>query len=54
MARAGGHPDWATFSAANADLLDWKDNVLKKYYREETLHSDLARTTFLMPDRVLP
>jgi len=49
-----GHPQsWAEFSADNQDLLDWNDNVLKKYYRDETLKSDLARSTFLLPDRLV-
>ena len=54
MARAGGYPSWEAFAAANPDLLNWKESVLKKYYNEETLASDLARATFLMPDRVQP
>jgi hypothetical protein len=50
----GGHPQsWAEFSADNQDLLDWNDNILKKYYRDETLKSDLARSTFLLPDRLV-
>jgi len=32
--------------------MSWKDNVLGKYYREETLASDLARRTFILPDRI--
>jgi hypothetical protein len=52
MSRAGGHPTWEAFAAANPDLLNWKENLLNKYYREETLASDLARATFLMPDRI--
>ncbi len=35
------------FAAANDDLFN---GVLEKYYRKETLSSDLARQTFLMPD----
>jgi hypothetical protein len=50
MARAGGELSWAEFAAQNPDLLTWKDNVLKKYYRAETLSSDLARTVFVLPD----
>jgi len=34
-------------------LLDWDDNVLKKYYWDETLKSDLARSTFLLSDRLV-
>jgi hypothetical protein len=51
MARAGGCGSWTEFAAGNQDLLSWTDNVLKRYYRDETLSSDLARSTFLLPDR---
>ena len=53
MARSGRQETWAEFSANNKDLLTWKDNILKKYYREETLSSDLARSTFLLPDKAV-
>jgi hypothetical protein len=43
--------DWLTFAAANADLLSWKPSVLDSLYTPETLWSDLARRTFVMPDR---
>jgi hypothetical protein len=52
MARAGCEQDWTQFASCNADLLSWKDSVLKKYYRDETLASDLARGGFVFPDRV--
>jgi hypothetical protein len=51
LARNARPQSWTEFAAANPDLLHWKDSVLKKYYREETLTSDLAKTTFLFPDR---
>lgn len=51
IARAGHPQTWTEFVACNADLLSWKENILKKYYRDETLHSDLARRTFLFPDK---
>jgi hypothetical protein len=54
MARAGQPQIWSEFAAGNADLLDWKDNVLKKYYRGETLASELAKSTFLFPDKFMP
>jgi hypothetical protein len=44
--------DWNAFSARNADLLTWKPSILARYYREETLWSDRARRTFVMPDRL--
>jgi hypothetical protein len=52
MARASSPQSWAEFSASNADLLRWDNNVLKKYYFPETLSSELARRVFLFPDRV--
>ena len=53
MARAGCQQSWTQFAAKNLDLLSWKDNILKKYYRDETLSSDLARSTFLFPDKTI-
>ena len=43
--------NWEEFTAANPDLFDWQNSVLKTYYSNETLWSDLARSVFLMPDR---
>jgi hypothetical protein len=53
IARAGDTPTWEAFSQHNPDLLIWKDGVLTMLYRQETLDSDLARQTFLLPDRGL-
>jgi hypothetical protein len=53
IARAGQPQTWTEFAASNGDLLRWKDNVQKKYYRDETLYSDLARSIFLFPDRTI-
>ena len=47
----GAAGNWEEFRAANRDLLDWKDSVLMRYYRKETLESELARRVFVMPDR---
>jgi hypothetical protein len=52
-AREGNQQEWSEFAARNPDLLNWKDNVLKKYYREETLTSELAKGTFLFPDKFM-
>lgn len=54
LARNGQPQSWLAFAAANPDLLTWKNNVLKKYYRDETLASDLAKRTFLFPDKCPP
>jgi len=43
---------WEQFAANNAELLNWSDNILKKYYRAETLRSELAKSTFLFPDKL--
>jgi hypothetical protein len=52
IARAHSPQTWAEFSASNPDLLRWEDNVLKKYYRPETLTSALAKNVFLFPDKM--
>ena len=43
---------WSEFAADNADLLTWKPGVLDRYYSDALLWSDLARATFVMPDRI--
>jgi hypothetical protein len=42
---------WTEFASRNADLLTWKPSILERYYTAETLWSDDARQTFVMPDR---
>jgi hypothetical protein len=54
IARADHAQTWVQFAANNADLLRWEENILKKYYRQETLASELARHTFLFPDKLQP
>lgn len=44
--------DWNTFAERNMDLLEWKPGILGRYYRAETLQSDLARSVFLFPDKI--
>ena len=52
MARAQAPQTWEEFAANNADLLDWNNSILRKYYRAETLKSQLAKSTFLFPDKL--
>lgn len=52
MERQGTGSTWEEFARNNPDLLGWKPSILDRYYRPETLGSDLARRTFVMPDRV--
>jgi hypothetical protein len=52
MQRGPAEMDWESFAAANPDLLTWRPSILAAYYREETLRSDLARASFVLPDRL--
>ena len=49
--RMGGSQGWEEFVGANEDLFDFKENILKRFYDEATLASDLARRTFVFPGR---
>jgi hypothetical protein len=49
--RAGHAQSWAEFATGNADLMTWSDTILMQYYRDETLHSELARKIFVFPDK---
>jgi hypothetical protein len=40
------------FAGRNPDLLCWRPSALDRYYRPETLSSERARRTFLLPDRL--
>jgi len=50
MAKSGKNQSWDEFAGSNPDLLLWKDGILTRYYRAETLTSDLARAVFVLPD----
>jgi hypothetical protein len=43
---------WEIFAAANPDLVNWEENILRRYYQEETLQSEQAKKCFLLPDRL--
>jgi hypothetical protein len=51
MARTPGL-GWDEFARRNPDLLQWKPGILSHYYHEATLKSDLARSVFLLPDKL--
>ena len=53
IARAGRSRTWEEFAEHNPDLLIWKGGVLATLYRQETLDSDFARHTFVLPDQSL-
>lgn len=52
MARAARDQTWPDFAQENPDLLQWKGGILTTLYRQETLDSDLARHTFVLPDQI--
>jgi hypothetical protein len=52
MERCGRGRSWPEFAEANTDLLTWRPSVLRAYYRDDTLQSDLARAVFVLPDRI--
>jgi hypothetical protein len=41
---------WEAFASRNPDLLDWRNSILRKYYRDATLASEDAKRQFVMPD----
>src|SRR5437868_13958980 len=52
MQRLGGCRRFEEFARANPDLLTWRPSILDALYRPETLASELARRTFVLPDRL--
>ena len=49
---AGQGEDFDAFQARNPDLFRWNPSALDRYYRKETLASELARRKFVLPDRL--
>lgn len=52
MARGPEGDTFAWFAERNDDLFTWRPSILDRYYRPETLKSELARQVFLLPDRL--
>lgn len=52
MHRSQSIVTWEQFATAHPDLFDWKNSILLRYYNEQTLRSELARSVFVMPDRL--
>jgi hypothetical protein len=51
MKRVGQAQSWSEFQTANPDLMTWTSSILKQYYRDETLSSELARKIFVFPEK---
>jgi hypothetical protein len=52
LERSGRGRPWEEFEAQNSDLFDRERPILERYYKPETLRSDLARRIFVLPDRI--
>lgn len=52
MESGGRRTEWGEFAASNPDLMTWDPSVLDRYYTPETLGSELARRSFVLPDRL--
>lgn len=44
--------DWQTFKRRNADLFATRPSILSRYYSDQRLGSSIARTQFVLPDRL--
>lgn len=52
MERGDRSRPWEEFIAANGDLLDRDAPILRRYYSEETLGSELSKRVFVLPDAI--
>jgi hypothetical protein len=52
MSKAEDTATWERFASANPDLLQWKGGILQRFYSPQTLGSDLAKRTFIFPDKL--
>ena len=52
IVRYGRGATWTGFADAHPDLLMWQPSILDRYYSPTLLGSDLARGTFVWPDRI--
>lgn len=52
LKQTNNQQNWEEFKENNSDLFDWKNNILKKYYRNETIKSASAKKYFVFPDKI--
>lgn len=43
--------NWEQFVEKYPELFDWKNNILKRFYRDETIKSIKAKKYFVFPDK---
>jgi hypothetical protein len=53
MRRLADDHTFEEFERENADLFDWKNSIIRRYYDEATLKSEHARRVFVLPDPAL-
>lgn len=53
IARADSEHTWEQFARANSDIMARGKRVLDRYYSSERLWSDIARSHFILPDRMI-
>lgn len=51
MARGTEGESWEDFAASNPDLFERSSDIMSRYYLDDSWRSDLARATFVLPDR---
>ncbi len=52
MRQSEHEQNWTEFVESNADLFSWQSSILKSYYHDDTLGSELARKVFVLPDKL--
>ena len=52
--RLVAHETWDAFAGRNADLFAWRPSILDRLYRPDTIRSDRARRSFVLPDAGTP
>ena len=53
MLRSSDVGSWLEFEAANADLFDWQNGIIKQMYGDAVITSETARQIFVLPTRSL-
>jgi len=52
MVHGASRDSWDEFADTNPDLFDRSGEIMNRFYLEESWRSDLAKRTFVLPDRV--
>ena len=52
MLQSSKNQTWEDFAAANADLMNWREGLFRRYYSDAAISSEIARLTFILPDKL--